>query len=241
MPEFEDRLRSGLAALTVHAPRPTHPRAELDRRLTARYGTPRRMPILAAAAAAVTIAAIAIPIALNQDSPDGGLPPAASQEQRTAAVPSRADVSAYIERPQLITSAGQGADQVHLGMGLDRDGRLCFLALDADEHPISDAVCEPTPTWGAGHMVASRSLSDVTAALTIPSALEHEVADQMVFITAPEVTRLDITKDNGTPVNPTGGWWPQLYWSLADFDGPADGFGYAAYDTDDNLLEQGTI
>jgi hypothetical protein len=62
-----------------------------------------------------------------------------------------------------------------------------------------------------------------------------------VFITAPEVTRLDITKDNGTPVNPTGGWWPQLYWSLADFDGPAAGFGYAAYDIDDNLLEHGTI
>lgn len=241
MPEFEDRLRSGLAALTADAPRPIHPRAELDRRLTARYGTQRRMPILAAAAAAVMIAAVAIPIALNQDSTDGGLPPAASQEQQTTAVPSRADVSAYVQRPQPITSAGQGADQVHLGMGLNRDSRLCFLALDADEHPISDAVCEPTPTWSADHMVESRSLSDVTAGLTIPSALDHEIADQMVFITAPEVIRLDITKDNGTPVNPTGGWWPQLYWSLADFDGPADGFGYAAYDINDNLLEQGTI
>ena len=241
MPEFEDRLRSGLAALTADAPRTTDPRAELERRLTARYRTRRRMPLVAAAAAAVMITAVAMPIALNQDSTDGGLSPAASQEQQTAAVPSRADVSAYVERPQPITSAGQGADRVHLGMGLDRDGRLCFLALDADEHPISDAVCEPTPTWGADHMVESRSLSDVTAGLTIPSALEHEVADQVVFIAAPEVTRLDVTKDNGTPVNPTGGWWPRLYWSLADFDGPADGFGYAAYDVDDNLLEQGTV
>ena len=239
MPDFEDRLRSGLAALTADAPKPLHPRAELQRRLTARYGTRRRLPIVAAAAAAVMIAAVALPIALNQDSTDSGLPPA-SQEQPTAA-PSSADVSAYVQPPRPITSAGEGANQVHLGMGLNREGRLCFLALDADEHPISDAVCEPLPTWGSGHMVESRALSDVTAGLTIPSALEHEIADQTVFITAPEVIRLDVTKNNGAPVNPTGGWWPQLYWSLADFDGPDDGFGYAAYDIGDNLLEQGTL
>lgn len=236
MPDIEDRLRATLATLADEVPGSTGARAELDRRLTARRRTRGRTPILAAAAAAVVIAGVAVPIALDQEPDRSGLTPATSQDRPTASAPPV--TSDYLEPPYPITSAGEGAELRHLGLGLDRDGRLCFLVLDADERPLGGPVCEPLPTWSKDHVVESRSLADLATRLPMPPVLEEAVADQMVFITAPEVVRLDVLDADGTHVNATGGWWPQLYWSLADFDGPSDGFSYAAYDIGNKLLEQ---
>lgn len=236
MPDLENRLRASLTILADEVPSSLDARAELDRRLAVRRRTHGRAQVLAAAAAVVVVAGVAVPIALNQGPDRSGVSPATSQGPPTGSEPPAS--LDYLEAPTPISSAGAGAELRHLALGLSRDSRLCFVVLDADERPITDPVCEPMPTWSADHVVESRSLAELATRLPMPPVLEQEVADQLVFVTAPQVVRLDVVSGDGTPVNPSGGWTSAYYWSLADFDGPSEGFGYAAYDIDNNLLEQ---
>jgi hypothetical protein len=251
MPEIEDRLRAALDILADEVPRSIHARAELDRRLAGR-GRRRRVPVWAAAAAVVVVAgAVAVPVLLNRgqppsdrlgltkESPSLTTSPPESTNLRDIPWPYRTP------RSPIAWNDEEGAAFRELHVAISDDGEFCYVLEGRYENPVTrEDECEPLPEWGPGHFVESRSLRDVE--LAMPATIRDQLADRLVFLVASEVTRLTVRRGDGS-VLPLWSRWDQQVgvtaiegqgFALADFAGPYDGFGYTAYDSAGDVLEE---
>ncbi len=227
MTDLEDRVRRTLHGMAAEVPRSQHAMADLDRRL-ARRGRGRR-PVLVIAAAAVVVAAVAVPVALNRADPPAD-PPAphrvATDPPGTAAAPDTASV------------------RVELGQYTDENDvpRIAEFSLSADggEFCIGPAgatpTCEPAPTWPTGQQGDRWSTTRQVLGDGTPDS--GPLPGLMVFVTAPHITELEARRHDGMPVQvrelaATDG----ARYFLAGFGHTTQGFGYTAYDAQGNVVE----
>lgn len=249
MPEVEDRLRAALSAIADEVPTSIHARAELDRRLAAGRRH-RRVPVWAAAAAAVVVAgAVAVPVALNRDQPPSGLGSTTAPPEVTTSPPESTDLRdlpwPYRTPRSAIAWHGEGAAFREFMVAMNHDGEVCYVLEGRYEHPVTlEDRCEPLPDWGPDHFVESRALHDVD--LLMPSPVRDQLADRLVFLLAPEVARLVVRRADGSELAVWTMYNEEVGvtevegqgFVLADFAGPYEGFGYTAYDGEGNVLEE---
>lgn len=237
MNDLEDRLRSGLRDLADTVPPSQHARADLERRLTHRG----RRPVLVAAAAAAVVTAVAIPVMLNQDG-DPVRPPVATNPVTTSppASATTGEDTTYLVEPVKLGSFNEDGRLIFVWLSVERDGAAGKWCVGRDHYVETQEVepCTSVPTWpfgpNGGHLVLGRELlgDDNPVRDTGP------VPDLMLFVTAPQVTRLDVGRHDGAPVSVrevarTEG----AAFFLADFDGPKGGKRYTAWDANGNVLE----
>ncbi len=221
MPDVEDRLRTALGALAGEVAPSENPRAELRRRLDARRRAIRRVPALTAAAAAVVLGAVFVPVVASQDGP------AVVDPHGSAAAPAG-------ELPRLGTLVRDGEPAQALG-NLEGDTYCTAVLLRGDTGTVR-MTCEPVPAWPEGparSLVQSRELLNGDAA--DDTGL---LANRLVFLTDPRVATLTVRRGDGTPVEVTEFDRNEHAAAfLADFAGPADGFAYTARDREGTILE----
>ncbi|OLF04265.1 hypothetical protein BLA60_41590 [Actinophytocola xinjiangensis] len=248
MPDIEDRLRCALHDLADEVPTTPDARAGLTRRLTGRP----RSPVWAAAAAAVVVAAaVAVPVALSGNSPPTtGIGTGGAAPSVTTSPPESTNLGdipwPYRTPRSSIGWSGEGAPFRQFMVAINHDGEVCYVLEGRYENPPTlEDTCEPMPAWGIAHVVESRALGHVD--LPMPAAVRAELTDRMVFLLAPEVARLDVRRADGSLL-PAWTRYDQLVgvapvekgrgFVFADFAGPTEGFGYTAYDSAGNVLEE---
>ena len=238
--DLENRVRHTLHVLADTVPAGTDPRADLERRLGKRRSV--RRPVLATAAAAVVVAVagVAIPLATHRDP-----------VERPAAPPgdglvwssdySWLDAQAGPEVLGTFSSKGETVDAV----AWVRNGELCVgeghhvaVGGSSGKAPAAlvDVSCEPLPTaWPAGPPPGS--LVETRAVLGGSTIYSGPVPGLLLFMTAPQVTTLEVRSGDSSPVatrelDSVDG----LRLFLADFGAPPWGFGYTARDAQGNVL-----
>jgi hypothetical protein len=253
MIELEERLRSALADVADELPPSPNPMAEQRRRQAGGTRPARRRPMLAAAAAAVVLAVAVIPAAVTRDAQPGvgsGGPGGRSGVEPRHLDPApdgpyltitdgpfpigefteagrRWSVLAFLERHPA------GSSWAH---------RACVVAVppgatpnDPNRHPGSTG-CAALSDWPVGQppaKVHTRALlhSDTPGGGPLPGLL--------LFITAPEVSRLDVRGAYGEPARVTElARTADIVMSVADFGTTSAGFGYTARDAAGAVLEQ---
>ncbi len=220
MNDLEDRLRTTLGELADTVPPSPHARADLDRRLGR---APRRRVLLTAAAAAAVVAAVTVPLAVSGTGPVA-----------RPAVPlpgGSASASPGVVDPVVLGRFGD-----HAAVLTVPDGeRMCVAETVPAGQAAPAPTCEPVPGWPAEPMglVITRQVLGEGAPDSGP--LPH----LMLFVTAPEVRRLDVRRGDGAPV-------PvdlvtrtrDARFFLADFGGSTQGFGYTARDASGAVVEE---
>lgn len=252
MPDIEDRLRGALSRMADEVPRSIHARAELDRRLT-RRSRGRRVPVWAAAAAAVAVVAgaVAVPVALSRDQPPSErLGPTTAPPSVTTSPPESTNLGDIpwpyrTPRSHIAWNDEEGAGFREFHVAVNHDDEFCQVLEGRYENPVTrEDDCEPLPDWRPGHVVESRPFQDI--GLPVPATIRDQLADRLVFLLAPEVARLVVRGADGTEL-PVWSRWDQQFgvtaiegdgFVLADFAGPYEGFGYTAYDSAGNVLEE---
>lgn len=256
MTQLEERLRTALDELAAAVPPSANPAAEHSRRVAA--GTHRRRPLLVAAAAAAVLAAVVVPIALNQWGGAPGGDTTAASPPHTAKVSSPVGVDPGLDDPYQsqvgesmpLSEFTEGGRSWTASVFLERTVvsgdwgyRLCVVAVPTGEpvnsptrHPNS-AGCTPTSTWPTGQPPTKVETRTVLGGQTLNSG---PLPGLMLFVTAPEVSQLDVQAGDGHPVAvKTLLRFPELALFLADFGGSSEGFGYTAKDSAGNVVQTG--
>lgn len=240
MNDLEDRLRTGLHDLADTVPASPHARADLDRRLTRRGW---RVPVLVATAAAAVVAAVAVPVLLSR----GGEPtsPAATSASVTPSpsAPTGLEGMSFQDiAPRVlgrITEDGVEKD-VELFIasnGYGGEGYCVGKVRPAGFEP-EDLECERVPVWPVGPAPGMLVLQRELYGEDDPTRDTGPLPDLMLFVTAPQVTKLDVGRHDGAPVPVSLVARMQgatLF--LADFDGPKGGLRYTARDAAGNVVE----
>lgn len=248
MTDLEDRLRTTLAAQADELPPSRHPRADLERRLAARRRSARLRPVvLTAAAAVVLVVGVAVPVLLARGDGDAG-PRIADAPPTSAQVPPPSDPAPgdLLLAPVSIgefTDLGQRWNAVVYAEHDAEGNQFCLVAMPTNAEPDSTAHhpasqgCEPIgpDTWPippADSLVATRTPLSVG----IDSG---PLPNLMVFVTAPQVTALEVRAGDGSPVDVAKlGATDSFTVYLATFDGSTQGFGYTAKDASGAVVEQ---
>jgi hypothetical protein len=236
MNDLEDRLRATLHQAADTVPPSPHARAGFERRLGQRRG---RGLVLAAAAAVVVIAGVAVPVALNQDDgPTGGRTATAPPTTSPATTPSGDLTLSVLDE---FTEGGVRWQAV-LTVVPARDGgeQVCVGKVGPDGEEPSSPECERVPaTWpvdfgpdsGPGMVVLTRSVLGGDALYSGP------LPNLLLFITAPQVTDLEVREAYGAPVRVdevAKAAGATVY--VAYFPETHAGFGYTAKDAAGNVL-----
>jgi hypothetical protein len=166
MNDLEDRLRESLHQLADTVPASPHARAGLDRRLAGRSG---RRPLLVIAAAAVVIAAVAVPLAMSGDGEPGTervatAPPVPSpSETGDATLPGDlippVKLATFGDHGAILSVRSKAAGEV---VGEVVGEEICVAeSVPGGQQPPA-ATCEPVPIWqtapqGAG-LVLTRTV-----------------------------------------------------------------------------------
>jgi hypothetical protein len=229
----EATLRDRLHDLAGTVPPSAHPRADLERRLVRRR---RRVPVLVAATAAAVVAAVVVPVVLNQDD-DPVRPPVATSPPASATT---GEDTTYIVEPVKLGSFNEDGRLIFVWLSVERAGageKWCISRDVYVETPVVEQ-CVPMQTWpfgpNGGHLVLGQELFGENN----PIKDTGPVPDLMLFVTAPQIVKLDVGRHDGAPVSVrevarTEG----SAFFLADFDGPKAGMRYTAWDVNGNALE----
>jgi hypothetical protein len=235
MTGIEDRVRDSLHELGDSLPASTHPRADFERRLARRRARRWRAPLLVTAAAAVVVvAAVVVPVALRSD---GG----AGQDTGTAPLtthPPSSDELSPGEPPVLGSYVDNGVRRRAL-LTFDNAGSWCVSpTYSPDETPI-EATCLPIPAWPITHGIPGHeSFVEVRGVLSGPAPHSGPLADVQVYVTAPEVTRLEVGDAAGDPVPVRlAEELPAAKFYVADFPETSAGFRYTAWNANGEVLE----
>jgi hypothetical protein len=240
MTDLEDRVRRTLHGMADSVPPSAHARAGFQRRITRRRRL-RGTTLVATAAAAVVAAAVVIPVALNRTVENHGIAttPVTTGPPKTApATPG----SGTEDDPWVVTGFTEnGVRKEALFWLTSGEQRMCTGVrprTGKDPAPF----CEPVPpTWpvvlgpGPGTNVVTRTVLGDYIRQTGPVPLR----DWLVFVTSPEVARLEVRAGDGTVVRSTGGFHTVrgVTFGFYDFGGPPWGFGYTAYDDQGGVVE----
>ncbi|TDV50771.1 hypothetical protein [Actinophytocola oryzae] len=227
MNDLEDRLRTTLHDRADTLPPTRHARAMLDRRLTERGG--HRPLLVVAAVVAVVVVGIAVPLALTGRSGRVASPPGPTTTRVQESGPPTGEVELGrftdhgVEKKAVLTVTAQ-ADGEH----------YCLDALPSDENPVA-GYCGIVPSWPTpqppGSLVLTRPvLGDVLYGGPLPKL--------MLFVTAPQVTDLEVREAYGRPVEVRQVTrTPGAAYYLAEFPETYAGLGYTARDSAGNVLE----
>jgi hypothetical protein len=235
--ELENRLRAALAELADQVPRSRNAWAG-QLRWRARTRPARRGPMLALAAAAVTVAAtvpavVSHPVARPPADPTvtSGYDPAPDGPWLTVT-----------EGPVLLREFTESGRRWSAWVFLERHpegtgwaNRLCVVGVPTGEpvngpvkHPNSSG-CVPVHAWPAGQPPSRVETRSVLGGATPGSG---PLAGLLLFVTDPAVSRLDACAGDGRPVPVRElGRTADLALFLADFGASYQGFCYTARDT----------
>lgn len=231
MMDLENRLRSTFTEMADEQPPSADPRGDLERRLATRGRSGWRTPVLVAAAAAV-VAAVAVPVVVFSGSGGSGSLPAGSAGTQPNTQSSEPGESEFP-----MPDRGEGRDP----MGGYRDNgtfwsffaiaggvEVCSAEADLEALTCSEAQFGEPPE---GHAVLTFALDPANGPM----------GSKTLFVSSPQVATLEVRDSAGANVGlvtlgPDGGGTPSIY--MADFGGPADGFGYTAKDADGNVIEE---
>jgi hypothetical protein len=251
---IEERLRTALAGLADELPPSGNPLAEHHRRLAVATRARRRRPMLAATAAAVVFACGVTPFVLTRG--DGA--PVATPPTSTPAPPPMGfepgmddPYRSAVGDPVRLAEFTDGGQAWTAWVLIDRtlaaggwEHRVCVMATPTGQpetgpvrHPNS-AGCSlafQRPADQPQSKVETRSMlggPEKPASGPLPGLL--------LFITVPEVSRLEVRAAYGEPV-PVKQLVriPELALFLADFGTSYEGFGYTARDSAGNVIESG--
>lgn len=231
MNDIEDRLRTSLGDLADGVPPSPHARADLDRRLTRHRA--KRSTLAIAAAAAVVVAGVAIPVAINRGGGESG------QRAATAATSTTF--------PPATGSKPLGDNKVIIARyteyGIEKSSwlvpkgdRFCLVELvppgQSDSRPNE---CNAVPTWSQQEpMTLVHSFSVFGPGLPASSPLSN----RLLFVTAPNVETLEVTAGAGDQADVSLlARRPEATYFMAVFPGTYAGFGYTAKDAAGNVLE----
>jgi hypothetical protein len=226
MMAIEDRVRDTLHELADTVPPSRHPRADFERRLARRHATRWRTPVLATVAAAlVVVAGVAVPVAMNR--PDD-VPEQRVATSQQAPVPPPTGITA----DSLIGTITVNNVEETVVLRTKNGNEWC-VALASGVYPPR---CEPVPIWPTGPegntYVVTRPVlgGDTPDSGPLPSL--------MLFVTAPNITTLDVRDGAGEPVDVSlaAGTDTAMFF-LADFGGSSQGFGYDAKDAQGAIVE----
>jgi hypothetical protein len=254
MTQLEDRLRAALDKLAATVPPSENPAAEQNRRRLAAARSRRRRPMTAATAAAVVIAGVVAPSAFNHrgSTVDDSVPTPAQVTNPTGGAPGPDDP--YLSRigdPVELARFTEGGTNWSAAAFVDRmvatggwTYRLCVVAVPAGEpvnspnrHPNS-AGCTPVPSWPAGQPPSKVETRSVLGAGKRPA--DGPLPKLLLFVTAPEVSRVDARAGDGTAVPVTEILRiPETAVFLADFGHTYEGFGYDARDSAGRVVQSG--
>jgi hypothetical protein len=241
MTDLENRVRYALHTLADTVPPSPDPRADLERRLGRRRpGRGQALVAVAAAAVVVAVAGVAIPLATHRDPVERSAAPPGdglvwSSDYGWLDAEAGPDVLGTFERD------GETVDAV----AWMRGGELCVgeghhVAVGGTSGQTPAALvgvtCDPVPAvWPGGptnSLVVTRSVLGEGAIHSGP------VPGLLLFLTAPQVTTLEVRSGDGSRVttrelDSVEGM--RLF--LADFGAPPWGFGYTATDARGTVLE----
>jgi hypothetical protein len=248
MTDLEAQLRGALNDLARAVPRSANARAELERRLAQRQKSRWRATMLAAAAAVLVLVAVSLPAILSSDDPPQGqgLPPVSPSttttrpsEQGTApATP--VDPSGYIFAGPIelgrFTEDGVDRAAVMQVEQASAGERMCVMVRPGDGSHVPGAGCVPVPTWPTGPQ--DSGYVAIHAVLSAGAPDSGPLPYLMLYMTAPQVTTLEVRRGDGGPVQAVMlAVSPGAKFYLADFNGPTAGFGYTAKDATGAVLE----
>jgi hypothetical protein len=223
MNDLENRVWRGLRDLADSVPHTPDARARLEGRLTARRS---RRPLAIAAAAAVVVAAVAVPIVLVK--PDAHRP---ATTQTTS--PSYTPPPGWLK---LADYADNGVAK-QAGLTVDPDGNGYCLNSSAGAQPTTYA-CYEVPVWGEAMNPARYVVAVGVLGTAGPMRNTGPLQDVLLFVTAPEVAKLEVEGAYGDPadVREVARTTKAVYW-VADFDGPTQGKSYTVSDANGHVLE----
>jgi hypothetical protein len=232
MNDLDDRLRTTLHQLADTVPASQHARADLDRRLVSRG---RRRPLLVAAAAAVVIAGVAVPVALNQSGgPSRGStatrPTSVTQSSNPPSLPGNAHVLGSFDENGIHKSVALTVDKGNPG-----DTWCAIEVVSQGQKASREPDCYMVPlSWSdpPGSFVFTYGLFNVDVIYSGP------VPNLLVFVTAPAVASLEVGDGAGgqVPVRQIVAR-PGATFYLAEFPDTPAGFRYTARDAAGNMLE----
>jgi hypothetical protein len=248
MTDLEDRLRDALRDLAGAVPQSPDARADLERRITQRRKGHGRTTMLAAAAAALVLVAVALPAVFSSgDDPRQGLmstPPSTdtssppSTNGMGSATPDSS--SGYIfagpielgafDEDGVTRTAFMQVEQVNAGE------RMCVMVRPGTGSRVGGTGCVVVPVWPTAPddtgYVATHGVLSAAGPDTGP------LPDLILFMTAPQVTTLEVRRGDGGAVKSTMlAVSPRAKFYLGDFDGATAGFGYTAKDMTGKVLE----
>jgi hypothetical protein len=230
MNDLDDRMRTCLEDLADEVPSSPHARADLDRRLASRRT--RRSTLAVAAAAAVVLAGVAIPVALNQADEPGG-----QRAATTATTPTPSTgVPGFSADVLPLGSFTEDGVEKEAALVLQGDDQWCVVAVVEKEPPVLwRDDCEPVPTWPQQE---PQSLVRTSSVLGDGTLYGGPLPNLLLFVTAPNVETLEVSAGDGEPVSvrvvaPR----PDVRFFLAEFPATPAGFGYTAKDAAGNVLE----
>lgn len=243
MMDLEDRVRNTLHDLADTMPASRHARADFERRLANRRRG--RGPVLAIAAAAAVVAGVAIPVALNRDTNHqvgtATTTPSAPTSQATGGPGAGTEADPFV----IATVTDSGVEKAALLWVAEGSGgqQMCWQLRPVDENDSASPPapeCDPVPaTWpngphGGQHVLTTGVLSSYIEG-TGPVALRN----LMVFVTAPNITRLDVRAGDGRVVENRNAFRLAngVTFSVADFGELPWGFGWTAWDAQGNVVE----
>jgi hypothetical protein len=223
MPDIEERLRGALRTLADEVEPAADPRAELARRVGVRRRRAGRVPAVAAAVTAAAAVVAAVTFLSGAPRPAA---PAQTTTPTTPAGEQLADLGTVVRGGESLRAVGYLQGDRYCTMLLSRGVRT--------HRP----TCEPVPAWPDGRtglLVQTREVLNGD-----PADDTGMFAHRLLFLTDPRVATLTVRRGDGAPAAVTeldrdehaGAF-------LADFAGPADGFGYTALDADGKVLEEG--
>jgi hypothetical protein len=246
MNDLEQRLRSALSELADEVPPSRNAHAEHLRRVTVRR---RRRPLLAAAAAAVVFGIAVMPAAIKTPAPQQPAAPSNTNRPSVSYDPMPdGPFMTVTEGPVVLGKFSENGKEWQALVFLERHpsgtgwaNRVCVVGVapgaapnDPNRHPNSTG-CEPMHQWPVGqppHKVETRSVLGGNRIGGGP------FSSLLLFITAPEVSRLDAREAYGLSVGVRElGRTDEFVLFLADFGTSYEGFGYTAWNAQGEVVE----
>ena len=245
MMDIEDRVRQTLHGMAADLPPTEGARADFERRLAGRRRG-RSTGLVIAAAAAVVVAGVAIPVALNGDAGQRVGQTTTPPPPPSASSPTSGDGTP--NAPVVITTITDGGVEKTVVFwvtdGAERQMCLELRPVDEDDPATPPGPdCDPVPaTWpvrlgaGPGTNVLTGGVLSGYIEETGPEPLRNWLR----FTTAPGVARLEVRAGDSSPVPLTGGirLHDGATVHFANFGAATPwGFGYTAYDDKGNVVE----
>jgi hypothetical protein len=204
MTNLESRVRHTLHELADTVPHSTDPRAELDRRLARRRTATRPALAVVSAgvvAAAAVVAVVAVPLALDGDS----TPPPTVEQGDEPAPPSNYDWPAEVG-PHVLGTADRDGERVDAVTWV-RAGQVCIgegrRVPTAGPGSLTDVSCQEVPAaWPYAYPGQPEVQQYVLTmgVLTGPAPHSGPFRHLMFFVTAPQVTTMEVGDWSGAPV-----------------------------------------